>query len=219
MTEQPASRWTWEHRAGRFRHVDSGRFLPTSVVRAQVDAAVGDSAQTMRGLTQQLRDGRLTVAEWQQQMAQNVQVAHLSAATAAKGGWEQMAPADFGFVGARVRDQLGYLANFAQQVADGTQPLNGTAEQRAVLYGNAGRATHREMQRRMGHQAGDTFERNVLGATDSCPGCLDATAQGVVPIGTLPEVGDRDCSSNCRCVIETLTDAETGQAAEEGVAA
>jgi hypothetical protein len=211
MAEQPAPRYAWSPGANRFRDADSGKFVPKAAVNAALDRVVGDSAANMRALTERLQAGNLTVAQWQAGMTGEIKSSHLAGSALARGGFDHLSPAENGWTGQRIRAQYEYLSKFAEQIASGQQPLDGTALARAEMYGEAGRSTHREMVRRMGRQAGDGWEVNRLGATDSCPGCLGATAAGVVPIGTLVPVGGRDCRTNCHCTIETLTDAEAGR--------
>lgn len=207
MAEQPSG-FRWAPATNRYHDTATGRFVPAATVRAQVDTVVGDSAAHMRGLTEQLQAGKLTVAQWQTAMAASVKESHLSAAVAAKGGWAQMNQSDFGFVGSRIKDHYQKLGAFAEQIANGTQKLDGTALSRAELYGNAGRSTNREMERRMGRLSGDDEERRVLGPADHCPDCLDAAAQGWQPVGTLPQIGDSACGANCRCYFDMRTSTE-----------
>jgi hypothetical protein len=136
-------------------------------------------------------------------MAQEMKLLHVGAAGVGRGGWAQMSQSDWGWTGQRLRQQYGFLRNFAHDIATGKQPMDGRLLARAGMYAEAARATQREMQRRTGMLVGRSQERNVLGAAEHCGGCLDATARGWVPIGSLPPVGSRQCRSRCHCVIET----------------
>lgn len=181
----------------------SGTPVPSRLVNEALDDVIRQATANMRSLTERLAAGDLSIAQWQAQMAVEIKTVHLVAASVGRGGWRQMSQADYGWVGQRIRGQYAYLKGFAEQIGTGQQPLGAQAEARAELYGNASRATQREMERRIGAQMGDAWEQNVLGIADSCNGCLDATDQGWVPIGTLPPIGTRDCQVNCHCVIET----------------
>lgn len=198
--------FTWSVEAGRYRSASTGRYVPPAQVRAALDRVLDGSSGRMRALATRLQAGEIGVAEWQRSMATELRAAHVAAASSAKGGFAQMSQADYGFVGQRVRTQLGYLQRFADQVARGQQPLNGTLLARAELYGQAARGSAREMERREAQRGGWTHERNELAGADHCAGCLAATARGVVPIGTLPAVGSRDCKARCRCVLRPERD-------------
>lgn len=159
------------------------------------------SAQGMRDLTQALAEGRLSLASWQASMMAEVKAAHLVAATLAHGGWNRMDQSALGWTGQRVRSQYAYLRDFAAQIASGRQKLDGTALARATMYAEAARSTHRAALTRLARQRGENQERNVLGAADHCAGCLSATAQGWVPIGTLVPCGSRNCLGRCHCYL------------------
>jgi hypothetical protein len=183
---------------GRYR-LASGRFVPDVTVREALDTVIQAQADQMRSLTQSLIDGAITLADWQRQSIQAIKLAHLEGLALARGGWQQLTQADFGWVGQRLRVQYTYLSQFAQQIADGSQTLGAGALVRAEMYAEAGRATHREAQRRLAEDRGMVEERNQLGAVDHCGGCVSQTAAGWVPLGTLVPVGSRDCLSRCGC--------------------
>ncbi|MDR3582593.1 MAG: hypothetical protein P4L67_04940 [Candidatus Pacebacteria bacterium] len=42
-------------------------------------------------------------------------------------------------------------------------------------------------------------ERLVLGEAEHCGDCLEDSARGFVPIGSLRSIGDRQCRQNCHC--------------------
>lgn len=175
--------------------------MPDTSIRRALDHVLTGSAQTMRTLSQSLLDGNLSLASWQAAMMQEIKSAHLVASTLATGGWSQMDQSDFGFVGQRIRSQYAYLRTFASQISIGSQPWNGTIAARSELYAEAARQTHRAAVERAAKKRGMEQERNVLGASDHCPGCLSATAEGWVPIGTLTPCGSRNCLSRCHCSI------------------
>ena len=92
-----------------------------------------------------------------------------------------------------------HLRDFAGQVASGAQRIDGRFRQRVKLYVNSARGVYHETRRKVQQTAGKTMEKNVLSGDEHCPGCLDATAAGWQPIGSLPPIGTRTCLSHCRC--------------------
>lgn len=197
--------FTWSASSGRYRD-SHGRFVTEAAVRDAVDAALDVTTARMQGLTRRLQSGSLDLISWQVQMASEIKQSHLSAAMIAHGGRAAMTQAEYGWAGQRIREQYGYLRNFAQQIASGEQALTEQAVTRTALYGQAGRATYEAMRLRDGLARGDDQERNILGAADHCPDCVGATARGWVAIGTLARIGSRQCKVNCRCRIETRPD-------------
>jgi hypothetical protein len=163
---------------------------------------LGVEAQQMRDLTQALLDGHLALSAWEVQAMASIKSSHLLGASLAMGGWNNMTPADFGWVGQRIRSQYAYLRDFANQLANGKQALNGTVLARTEMYAQAARQTHRAAQQRLAQQRGMEQERNQLGAADHCSGCLTETARGWQPIGTLVPCGSRNCLSRCHCSLQ-----------------
>ncbi len=128
-----------------------------------------------------MQEGTLTLAAWQEAMAGEMKPLHVGAAAMGRGGWQQMTYSDWGWTGHELRNQYGWLRNFAHDIATGKQPMDGRLQ-----------------------QSGRTQELNQLGGSDRhCATCLGCTAQGWVPIGTLPRVGGRSCGTRCRCSILT----------------
>jgi hypothetical protein len=188
--------------AGRYR-APSGQFVAQETVRAALDVVTAASRARMEGLAGQLRGGTLSLADFQTSAMQEIKAGQVAAAALGKGGFSQMAPADWGWTGQRIRTQYAYLRNMAAQIVSGQQPLNGTLIQRAGLYGEAMRTTQRAMERREAQRSGATQERNRRNASESCDQCISESGRGWVPIGSLSPVGSRRCLSRCKCWIET----------------
>jgi hypothetical protein len=200
MPEPTVLTFRWNERAARYV-APSGRYVSRAAVRDALDAALDHSAQTIRALTEGLRTSAVALPDWRLQMAREVKSVHLASAALAKGGWAQMAPADLGRVGQRLREQYAFLDRFAAEVESGAQRRDGTLVRRADLYIQAGRGTfHATEQREMGLR-GMTEERSLRHAGDSCPGCVDEAARGWVALGDLVPVGARDCLGRCRCAV------------------
>lgn len=208
--------FTWSHPSRRYREVATGRFVPQSRVHDALDAVLDGAAARARDAAARLASGQITVAQWQREMTAVVKDSQLAGTAVGGGGWHQLSAADHAWAEARIREQLNYLRGFADQLDTGAQSLDGTLDTRSAMYGNAGRATQREMDRRLNAQAGQQFERRVLGPADSCGDCLDAAAQDWQPIGTLPPIGDSQCRVNCHCSFEfSMTDAGDGASDSE----
>ena len=192
--------YTYDARAYSYRD-GAGRFVSDRQVREALDGALDAHTKTVRALGESLRAGRISVAEWQTGMARAIKNAHLYSAAAARGGWQNMTPADYGRAGQKIRAQYGYLRDFAAQIVDGRQPLDGRFLQCVDLYGQSGRVTYHATERREMEVRGMTEERNVLHPSDHCPGCVDESARGWVPIGSLVPIGSRDCRTRDRCTV------------------
>lgn len=193
------------YNAGAGRYVDktTGRFISRKRIRAALDTAWDNAAKKATVLADQLREGAISLADWELSMRRVVKDANLYGSVAGKGGWAQMSQADFGRAGSEIKKQYKYLNKMSRQIEAGEQLLDGTLRQRAQLYAQAGRHTfHLEERREMG-RVGFNEERNVLdpGAVH-CDGCVQEQSRGWVKIGDLIPIGERDCNMNDRCAIE-----------------
>ena len=196
------TRYRWNEGAGRYIG-SRGRFVSGSAVRGALDEFVDGQATAMGNLTGMLRDGSISLADWQRAMMEQVKQTHLASVAAQRGGWAQLTQADYGRAGQRIRQQYEYLRNFAQEIADGTQPLDGRAVQRTRLYGQAGRNTYHLSERTDMERRGFDEERNILDpAAKHCQSCIDETARGWVSLGALVPIGERTCNMNDRCSVE-----------------
>ena len=140
-----------------------------------------------------------SVRDWALQMAGISKVTALIAAALAVGGWAQIDP-ELPEIEAFVASELGYLNDFADDVAARRVPLDGRFYRRAALYGMAGWGFYMLMRQRRARARAFNEERSVLDpGAEHCSQCQDEEAQGWQPIGSLIPVGSRQCRSHCRC--------------------
>jgi hypothetical protein len=198
--------YTWSESAGRYRG-NRGHFVSERTVRDVVDGIADAASARMAQASERLLNGEMSLGTWQAEMQATIKLAHVSAAILAHGGAEQMSFSRWGAIGPTVRDQYGFLREFAAQVADGRQPMNGSLPARAKQYGQAARTQFERVRGEGQQERGYQFERNVLSSAEHCSECRAQTARGLVPIGTLVPVGQRICRSNCRCSIWYSRDA------------
>ena len=108
-----------------------------------------------------------------------------------------------GATGQLIREQYDYLRDYAKAIADGTQPLDGRALVRSDLYADAANGTFWEIDKRSHIIDGYDEARRVLEpGADHCEDCEDYANDGWMPIDEIPEIGDSQCMTRCRCEIE-----------------
>lgn len=203
--------FTYDERTGRYR-TTSGRFVPQTAVRRALERRVEAAGRDMQRLAEQLRSGQITTTAWRERMRIAMRDTHLFSSAVVRGGWQQMTPADFGRVGARMKEQLRFLDKFAAQI-DAGLPLDGRFNRRAQLYALAARQTAHRTETTVAQTRGFDEERNILQAGESCEGngsCVAESARGWVPVGTLIPIGGRLCLGRCRCVRQ-LRNSATGE--------
>ena len=197
-----ADLFVWDARSARYRDPARGTFVGRAQVKAAVEQVIDGARSELQAHTRLLAAGAMDLPAWQAQCAQTLRALHLASAVIGKGGRSQMTPADYGRIGARTKDQYGFLARMAGEIHSGTLDIaNAPAVERRIgLYADAARATYEQSSRDSASNAAIlTWERNVLGSADHCDECLAATASGRVPIGTLPLPGQRVCKQGCKC--------------------
>lgn len=198
----------------RYRDTTTGRYVSARQVRAEVDRMVDAAGRgSARELTGALRDGRLSLAEWQTGMARAVKNVNYAAVAAASGGVENMTAVERGRAGHIIRGQYERLRNFAREIETGKQKLDGRAMRRAEMYMDAARGAFHE-QKRAGaaaaHPGQALMVRSHRHRGDSCRSCIELHGRWF-PMGSSEyrPVGQRECMTSCRCDEETgVLDAE-----------
>jgi hypothetical protein len=192
--------FAWDASLGVYVVIATRETVTFQTVREIAENVAQAQLIGMEALTRQLQEGLINVAEWQLGMARHIKTLHVNAMVLARGGWAQMSQADWGFVGSRVKEQYRFLRNFANQISNGTQALDGRALVRAGMYEDAARASYEEMRRRSERLYNNMEEeRRELGAADHCDDCLTFAGMGWQPINTLPRIGESQCRTNCHC--------------------
>lgn len=193
--------YTWNPIANRYRSLETGRFISRAAVRDGLENMMDVSALRMNALTQKLIDGGISLADWQTGMMSAIKQSHVAASALANGGWAQMTSADWGYTGSLIKDQYQYLRNFAQEIADGKQPLDGRCLVRSDLYADAANTTYSDMRTRLFVADGwEEEKRKLEPGADHCDDCIDYADEDWQPIGSLPEPGnDSACQKRCRC--------------------
>ena len=205
----------WNETAQRYVDLDTGRFVSSSAVRDALEDVMSNSRANMNAITQELIDGSLSLSSWQKSMMEQIKLSHTAAAASANGGWAQMTQSDWGYAGSLIKDQYSYLRGFADQLADGTQALDGRALMRADMYAEAARGTYEAVRMRGMVAEGFDEARRVLGPADHCPDCLEYASEGWMPVEDVPAIGDSVCLTNCFCEIEYRKSGETETSDEE----
>ena len=203
MTLPLGTGFGWNATAHRYYDLTSGQFISSQTLADGLQSMMDTSAVNMNALTQQLIDNQISLSSWQASMMTEIKNTHVASSALANGGWAQMSQSDWGFVGSEIKAQYQYLANYANEIANGTQALDGRALVRSDLYADASNGTYWEMTSRGYMQDGFDEGRRVLeSGADHCDDCLEYANEGWQPIDDIPEIGNSQCLTRCRCEIE-----------------
>lgn len=206
------TRWVWETTTRRYRNLTTGRFVGSAEIVNLVNGIVDRTDSPVSALNTMLADKRLNAADWKTGFARQIKNAYIQQAELAAGGRSQMTPQLWGMVGGTVREQYGYLDDFARQVAGGKLTA-AQIEARAKMYINSSREAFWRVKDAQAREQGLTEEKwNAIGDDSTCGPCSDADAMGWQPTGTFAQPGSgrvlnrpqTNCQglTNCRCTKE-----------------
>ena len=130
-------------------------------------------------------------------MRDEIRAAHRAAAMLANGG--KLTPQAAGRLGAALKKQYQFLDAFTRDIEQGKITLGPRTVARARLYAQAAMTTYQKAVLERERAAGVALYRLVLSPAEHCAECLADAARGFVPVGSLPEIGDRECLINCKC--------------------
>jgi hypothetical protein len=186
----------------------NGRLVREAELRASVKRVSDEYSGRMKKSTQQLIAGIILLDSFYREMRDLMAALYETIWILAIGGFVFEDDIQRNLFYLFVLSQFDWLDNFAQQIDSGEQALNGSAMNRAGLYGRFGNGLWQNVNLEKKIKAGLMSEaRNILGPTeDHChegerPGCLEIAAAGWMPIVRMPQIGSRTCYSNCLCHI------------------
>jgi hypothetical protein len=178
-------------------------------VRGNLDSLLEASKRDVDADCAALRDGRISLGEWQSRMETWIKMSQIVAGALQVGGYDMMTAADWQRVENAIYFQLDHLRQFSNQIAGGL-PLDGNICRRMKMYLDSARGTYHAMEEGVMANRGFDLYLNVLSDAEHCGGCIEETAKGWIPVGTGTPIGARDCMSGCKCHWEYMN-SETGR--------
>lgn len=100
--------------------------------------------------------------------------------------------------------QTAFFDRFMLQAVSGAIKFDGAFVNRAGMYADAGYTTYQNMVRMREFEGGMNQERRTLGfvLTNHCDDCSALSDLNWQPMGSLPQIGDSQCGSRCKCSFE-----------------
>jgi hypothetical protein len=189
----------FDPRTLRYRNKSTGRLVGLATIKDLVNKQIEQYQQENRAIATDLFEGRLSLGEWESDIAQNIKDLNLQLY---KLGAGQMEYRDYGIVGRRLRREYGYLRKFSAEMALG-QLTENQITARLDQYAAAARGMFERGRREGFSLAGATYERRILNSKVPCAQCPQYAALGWQPKGILQNIGEGcDCRSNCKCSFE-----------------
>jgi hypothetical protein len=165
-----STRWQYDDSAKRYRDLNTGRFLSANSVISMRDGHQEARKEVANDLADSLTAGDITVQQYVLRMRDEIKATYIAEYMLGKGGRHNMTQADWGSLGNQLRNQYGYLQNFAQEIAAGQLSQAQIAARGRMYFSSAGQA----------------FER-ARGAAY------------MIELPAYPKDGTSECLTNCLC--------------------
>lgn len=193
-------------RSQRYHYRDSGAFVPQAAVDNLTARAIAQKRNQIRDLGEQLIGGKVSLADWEKQTAQQLKQLNTWTYLLGKGGQKNMSQSDYGKLGLRLSFEYGYLRGFSEKIkTDGMSEAQFLA--RLELYINKANGTRQIAVQASHKDAGYLWERRYLRAVENCKSCISYAAMGWQPLGSLPAPTERcECQANCKCTFRFSRD-------------
>lgn len=194
------STFNFDNRSQRWRDSSNGRFISSERVNAEMFRHSDATHSTLESLTRQLYAGDINLARWQIAVASELKDAHLAQAMFAVGGRDNMGFAEFGRVGQTLREQYGYLATFAEQIARG-EVSESMALSRIAHYGDSSKASY---WNEYIEKSDGLLDWNASADERNCWKCPVIAAGSPYTKDTIPSSpgdGNTPCLGKCRCTV------------------
>lgn len=194
--------YVYDRRTGRFHGpLPSYKIISRATVMGLIQERIDHHGREIDRYTRALLEKRIGLQAWETAVAEQMKMLHLQQAALARGGWQNITPADKRRVTLLLKEQYKFLDKFARDIAAG-RVSDAQIAWRAGLYPMAGRQSYWQAANAAAKARGLTQERRIaVGDGGTCSPCGQLAAKGWRKIGTLPAPGGPPCDgiNNCRC--------------------
>jgi hypothetical protein len=192
-----------------YENASSGKILSVedlrSVVREFTESVLEDSDKLVTQLEKQKN-----VAAWELEMRQLIKSTHGATGAIGAGGWKNLTLSQWGKIGATVRSEYGYLAEWGREIQvayDKGDAVDYNALKNYMrMYIRRANGTFENLLHLLETDSAETTEERrllTIGAKH-CHSCNVYFLMGWVPKGTLPFIGeDCECKSQCLCYFQS----------------
>lgn len=190
----------YNSRAGRYTR--NGQFVAEREIDALAIVEKNILSRKLEGLTNRLVNGNIDLPTWESEFARTLKDSHIRMTVLATGGRDRTGLNSYGIAGRHLKQEYGYLHNFAQQLFEGNlSPQQAIA--RSKLYAQSAVQTYYDAYHynkiredfKMAWRTLDLFAKH-------CNSCPKYRTNGFVPIRDIvPKGMGCECRGNCRCQI------------------
>lgn len=193
----------WDAKAGRYRWAATGRYLSREAMLNLTRRQIDQTKRDLSTLGNLLTDRKISLATWQEESARALKSLHIRQAILARGGVDRMMANDYLTIARTLKEEYGYLRNFAGDIA-GQGMSKAQFDARLAMYADKSRVSWELANRQNFADKGYTMMERQLGATDRhCGDCLRYASLGPQPIGWVPmPTQGCICRARCKCVVK-----------------
>jgi hypothetical protein len=199
------SEFVWDAAASRYKWVDNGQYLSRELMLKLTAKQIEQTKKDLATLGDLLINRKISLAAWQEETAYALKSLHIRQAILARGGADKMVANDYLQVARTLKEEYGYLRNFAQDITEG-QVSKAQFQSRLSLYAQKSRVSWELANKQNFVNNNYTIMERLLGATDRhCSDCLRYAAAGPQPIGWLPmPTQGCKCKASCQCTVRYI---------------
>jgi len=209
--------YSYDTSTGQYRDSRTGRFIKEHVVYDTMQNRIDDASSRMNAYADAMIAGDVSVEDWRQAMIVELRRGHVQMAMLGAGGNRrlsndpELAAEVWGRAGFRLKEEYGWLNNFADEIAAGKlSPAQ--IKMRMKMYSEKVWTSYHDGKRVSMRKAGKTKRRRIAKDDEgTCKDCKRFEGMGWVDIDdpALPPPGVKSvCRSRCRCTEEYGTDAK-----------
>ncbi len=165
-TENP--NFKWEKQTRRYRNKATGRFISKEAVYTLTQKRIELAKTDLNTLGQLLLDNKITLHAWQQQTAEALKILHTQQYLLSVGGQKAIQKTDYLEIGRELKNQYGYLRNFAVDLSQGVM-TEAQFKSRLSMYVDAAKVSYFQGEKVAAGRGGARFGKRILGAAEHCP--------------------------------------------------
>ena len=200
--------YKWNPKAQRYQWFNGkARFVSREEVMNWIYSSLRATSTVTDTLAKLVKDQIIAPRDWYEMMKQNIKDEYIRQYITGIGGRANMKAADWGRIGAMVKEQYGWLTGFYQQIKDG-KLSEAQIAMRARMYINSAREAYEKANAIVAIKWGaDEVYWDVDPSVENCTGCIGFQSLGWSKIasnpygGAYPGSGNTPCLTSCHCTL------------------
>jgi hypothetical protein len=184
---------------------EAGTPVPQLEVSAVAEAVAAQARANIGVLSDRLQAGQISAEEFRTGMQAAIKAGNGAEMVLARGGMDEIRPADWVRLADRNAAQFEYLEGHLERITSGAYgpSLQSSAfNVHSQAYGDSMRAAYHSERLELHREQGfDECKRLLAGGVNHCDECLGLAGDGWMPIDEMKEIGDCQCFQNCQCSI------------------